>query len=79
MLPNDSNRNNLSFIGYHANLDEVLMTPQEASNNIDCRFLNNVDRQLLYLEEWEAVKSEIQRLKRIEDSVKMIKPHKHSR
>ena len=48
------------------------MTPQEAQNNIDCRFLNNVGRQLLYLDEWNVVKSEIQRLRRIEDSVKMM-------
>ena len=47
------------------------MTYQEASNNVDCRFLNNVDRQLLFKEEWEAIKSELQRLKRIEDSVRM--------
>jgi hypothetical protein len=47
------------------------MTPREAINNIECRFLNNVDRQLLFRVEWEAIKSELQRLMKIEDSLKM--------
>jgi len=48
------------------------MTPQDAINNIDVRFMNYTERQLLHLEEWEVIKAEIQRLKRIEDSVKMM-------
>ena len=47
------------------------MKYQQALNNIECRFLNNVDRQLLFMEEWEAIKVELQRLGRIEDAVNM--------
>ena len=31
---------------------------QQAYNNIECRFIN-VDRQLLYLEKWEAIKERL--------------------
>jgi len=32
---------------------------RRAYNNIECRFVNNVGRQLLFLEEWEAIKQEL--------------------
>ena len=47
------------------------MKPDEAINNIECRFLNDVERQLLHEEEWVAIKAYIQQLRLIADSVKM--------
>ena len=44
---------------------------QTALNNIEVRFLNNVDRQLLFIEEWSAIKEELQRLGKVEDSLRM--------
>jgi len=47
------------------------MNFRAAYNNIECRFLNNVDRQLLFRQEWDLIKAEIQRLGKIEDTVKL--------
>ena len=44
---------------------------QRAYNNIECKLINNVGRVLVFQEEWESIKAELQRLRRIEDSVKM--------
>ena len=48
------------------------MTPQEAQNRIDVRFLSGNSSVLVLREEWDVVKRENQRLKRIEDSVRLM-------
>ena len=45
---------------------------QHAYNNIECKLINNVGRVLVFQEEWEAIKAELQRLRKIEDSIKMM-------
>jgi hypothetical protein len=32
---------------------------QDAFNNVECRFLNDTERQLLHKAEWELIKAEI--------------------
>ena len=48
------------------------MKYQEAYNNIECKLINHVGRVLVFEEEWESIKSELQRLGKIEDSVRIM-------
>ena len=47
---------------------------QHARNLIDSRTVNNQRWVRVWREEWEAIKSELERLGRVEDAVKLMNP-----